>query len=617
MKDTKETAGNRSMFNAFSERPGYAALKDAIDGLPDVLDYLRTLNTSSTSTHFPSSRTKSPCLSSKSTRSIPSKLTIRPNTTLTSVTTPVYHRSSSPAARFQSRREQIIEITPGPQTYHIQEQTKPMLGTISREPRSKGNLDNTSLGPGSYEPKLISSSSKGFRFPKYQPEAISYAETPPGPGHYSNEPLLTGPAFSISTTKAKVVTTEHLGPGCYEVNTSIGKSQVGRFASAPRFQTHGIDFVPRHKPLNEEEKLAQKKRIEANMDLSSSRLEARKDKLARQSLRRSVKTQITRIAHSGLLETTKWRRQQALEEKFRRYEWRVRIEEVREVQKSWVQVMTYGCWLQTMWVQFRERKDLHQRSDRVLKSLALLSKCIGVIMCKLKRLRLQHSYTTIQRYTPFIKRWLRKAESQHRLTITNSIEYCLTQELMTQLMVRWLGKLRVVQRTIRSFLKTRRLFYIQGKMSWALTEVSMLKTSAKSRTFATEYFEGRASIPDKIKEYYIRLCVQKKLIRFFYEMRNYKKLCAEIKTEYAAQHAGEIPDSDAFPPVPSLCLTLSKEEFKELIMEAERNRLNWDKIQRHVEQPFDRRRPSSRVVIPYDSRRKSKQEFRARSPTVN
>ena len=94
-------------------------------------------------------------------------------------------------------------------------------------------------------------------------------------------------------------------------------------------------------------------------------------------------------------------------------------------------------------------------------------------------------------------------------------------------------------------------------------------------------------------------------------------LCREKREEYSAHHDGDSSDLKALPPAPVLSLVLSKEEFKELILEAEKNRLNWDKIQHHVEQPLDRRRLSSKAVVPYEARRKTKQEFRTRSPTVN
>lgn len=612
----KETAGNKTLFAAFAERPGYAALREAVEGFPDILDYLRSLTDSAASTRLPQSRIKSPGLSSKSVRGLPCRFTPRPSPS-PAPSLPVTYRSSSPAARFQSRREPHMEITPGPQAYHFHDQTRPLLGTMSRETRLKDAI-NTSIGPGCYEPHSAKSA-HGFHFAKDQMEAGISLEDQPGPGHYDTY-TTKGLAFSIAATKTKpVLVADKLGPGSYELTGKPVQNSVCRFASAPRFPTQGLDYVPRHRILKEEDKIAQKRRIEANMNLNSSRSEVRKEHLEQQSLKRSVKMEITRMARSGLLESTKWRRKQALEDKFQRYEWRVRIEEVREVQKNWFTALICGSLLRILWVKCQLRKELHRKSCKYLRFLTLLSKCIGVIRLKTQEIRLKRAYSTLKLYIPRIKRWVRSRKDFHRQLIASSIEQGLTQELISQLLIRWQGKLRVVQRAIRSFLRQRRLFYIQGKMSWALTEISLQKNTAKSRTFATEYLEGRASIPEKIKEYYIRLCVQKKLIRFFYELRNHRKACAEIRAEYAEQHdesSSEL-EPEAFPPAPVLSLGLSQEEFKQLVLEAEKNRLNWDKIQHHVEQPLDRRRLSSKVVIPYGDRRKSKQEFRARSPTVN
>jgi hypothetical protein len=130
--------------------------------------------------------------------------------------------------------------------------------------------------------------------------------------------------------------------------------------------------------------------------------------------------------------------------------------------------------------------------------------------------------------------------------------------------------------------------YIQAKMGWAIAEVSLRKNS-KSRTFATDVFE-KPSIPDKVKEHYIRAYIQKKSLVFFIELAKYRRFCEKVSQQYEARRCerqaeqvmrGEVRETDeevSLPAPPVLFLGLTKDDFKAMIVEAEKNRLNWDKI---------------------------------------
>ena len=228
-----------------------------------------------------------------------------------------------------------------------------------------------------------------------------------------------------------------------------------------------------------------------------------------------------------------------------------------------------------------------------------------------------------------MRRNLRARKEYYRKLISALAEKAMTQEIMFHLMTRWLWRLRRVQKAIKTFLAMRRLYYMHTKMNWALAEISLHQASAKTRTFATDLLEGKKSTPDKIKEYYIRFCIQKKMIRYFFDVRNYKRTCKELQSDHDEKRLekeaemvlkGEYSIEEeelVLPPAPVLNLQLTKDDFREMIAEAEKNRLNWDQIQQHVEQPFDRRRPSKVAVVAYNDRRKSKAGFRTRSPTVN
>jgi len=590
------------LFANFEDRSGYQTFKTAIDAVPDVLGYLRRLNSHSPTTPDDGFRRRGesftrPFLSSfnkKQSLGAGSRFTTRPETA-PGDSAFVPNRGGSPACRFQFRHETTTPMTPGPQSYQVTTPTKPLLGTISREPKFKERKsdDGSIIGPGSYEVDVASvRGNRGYRFGKGLCDELPIVEPLPGPGHYKPSEIGTSAGYSMG--KAMVVPvaaiSQRLGPGCYNTSPSQVESPSCRFSSAPRFPSSGqFDYIPRHRLLTREEKDAQRRRIEANKDLQAYTEANRKDILAKRGTLNSIKMEVTKIAKSSLMESIKQRRQLAMEDKFRRFEWRRNKTEVMEIGKNWVSALLVLDLVVAIQHRYQARKELHVRSRYALLFLTVMSISVGVILRRLKKMRTRRSIQVISRLlVPAAKRWVHIRSTQYQSLIVNLVEKAMTQDVIFQLMVRWLGQLHKVQVAIRRFLARRRLMYIQAKMGWAIAEVS-LKKNAKSRVFATEIFE-KPSIPDKVKEHYIRAYIQKKSLAFFSDLAKYRRICEKVARQYEARRcerqaemimrgeAGEEEEGLLLPASPVLFLGLMKDDFKVMIVEAEKNRLNWDKI---------------------------------------
>lgn len=598
-----EDLTSRSIFATFEDKSGYQTFKAAVDAVPDVLGYLHRLNSHSPVTPGSSFRRQreSPSRSFLSSSNkkysfgTHARFTIRPETAPGDSGLAVKHRgSSSPACRFQFRHETMTPMTPGPQSYQVVTPTKPLLGTISREPKFKERKseDVQSVGPGAYDLDSSSRGHRGFRFGKELTDDLPTVEPLPGPGHYQPTEKVTSAGYSMGKALAMPMANvgQRLGPGCYNTSPSKVESPACRFSSAPRFPSSSqFDYIPRHRKLTKDEKEAQKRRIAANKDLESYKESNRKELLAKRGTINSTKMEVTKIAKSTLMESIKHRRQLALEDKFRRFEWRRNRTEVMEVGKSWISALLVLDVMVSIRHKYEHRKELHIRSRYALLFLTVTSLSIGVILRRLKRIRTRRSLEVISRLlVPVAKQWVSSRSSQYKALIVSLVEKAITQDIIFQLMVRWLAQLRRAQTAIRRFLARRRLMYIQAKMGWAIAEVS-LKKNSKSRTFATDVFE-KPSIPDKVKEHYIRAYIQKKSLVFFNELAKYRRFCEKVSQQYEARRCerqaeqvmrGEVRETDeevSLPAPPVLFLGLTKDDFKAMIVEAEKNRLNWDKI---------------------------------------
>ena len=297
----------------------------------------------------------------------------------------------------------------------------------------------------------------------------------------------------------------------------------------------------------------------------------------------------------NLQANTTERRRAALEEKFRKFEMRTRKEEMKEVQKVWVAAITYAGSVLVFHHKFENRKvpptqALHIRSESALKFLTLTCLCVGVILRKRSAIRKRRALVVLRRLSPYVAKWTIRKRKQCREEIASFFEKAMTQDVVYQLMRRWVRNLLMVQRAVKQFLTSRKLMYATLKHTWNLTEVEIHKNLAKSKAFQTDFaYEGLSSIPEVVKDYYLRGGLQQKFIAYFEEVKKYRTECERLRKlhqENSLETAAEaillgLKPEDLYyevPLPPVFTVYLTKSDVKGLILEAETNRLNWDKI---------------------------------------
>lgn len=284
------------------------------------------------------------------------------------------------------------------------------------------------------------------------------------------------------------------------------------------------------------------------------------------------------------------RRKAALEDKLRRFEMRMNKEELGKVQRRWVTALTYVGVMMLFHVKFQSRKALHIRSQAHLKFLMLICMSLGVILRKRLAIRKRRALAVLQDISPFVARWVLRHKQKMRESITSFVERTMMQDVIYQLMRRWVRNLLLVQRAVKQFLGRRKLLYAMLKQTWNLTEAEIHKNLLKSRNPNTELaYEGLSSIPEVIKNYYLRTGLQRKFITYYKEVVKYNEECARIRrraqetqleTAARAVMLGVTPEEVGLKlPSPPVCAVfLTRSDIKALILDAETNRLHWDKI---------------------------------------
>ena len=596
-----------TVFNSLHANRGLETFKAALEVSPDVLQYLKALNRTDSRDDFnfmrrsqsPDLRGAVPASHSGHFYGIHTRFPSRPDTAPgLSVSNPTPQHI--PTLRFQSRNEKFTDMSPGPETYFVKDTSKPLLCVLNREQKFKERQESYSslLGPGSYDVKG-GKGHPGWEFPK-SGNQVKEVDMTPGPGHYPQRSASTSVSFSIPRSEEPLFSeSKKMGPGYYGTPDPYKPSKVVKFNSSPRFhESHQqrvisnsqSDYRPQHKRLSSEEKAAQKQRLESNKDLSRVTPEARLQRISELSQKQTLQREVAKIVKFNLQSSVTQRRKTALEDKFRRYEMRMNKDALKLAQRKWVAVVTYVGSLNVLFVKFGNRKALHIRSQAQLKFLMLLSLTLGVILRKRLFIRKRRALVVLKRISPFVARWLLHHKQSMREGITSFIERTMMQDVIYQLMRRWVRNLLLVQRAVRLFLGERKLLYAVLKQTWNLTEAEIHKNLLKSRGSNAELaFEGLSSIPEVIKDYYLRAGLQRKFINYYKEVIKYKEECERIRckaeenrieTAARAIMLGVTPEEvEVKMPQPPVCsVFLTRNDIKALILDAETNRLHWDKI---------------------------------------
>lgn len=232
------------------------------------------------------------------------------------------------------------------------------------------------------------------------------------------------------------------------------------------------------------------------------------------------------------------------------------------------------------------RKDLHYRSHRLLVRLTVLMRAFGKFLNIKSKIRIKQSTTIINRFYGSIKTWITKRKEHHMEVLLEAVEYSATSKFMFKIMARWHNRLLLIQRKLKSSLIHIKIRNGIMKMNWNRVEMSIFNNGKKKRkiirsneSFQSGLIPGNSTIPEFVKEYYIRNKLKQRVRDYIREVYYHKIQCQAIIDNYTYSIKTGDYDTELTCQLPEKPITryyITQDEFKYMIMEALKNRLKWE-----------------------------------------
>lgn len=269
------------------------------------------------------------------------------------------------------------------------------------------------------------------------------------------------------------------------------------------------------------------------------------------------------------------------------YELRQRKHEINEITQAWSVLSILHICSVFMHDLTIHRKDLHYRSHKLLVRLTTIMRSIGKFLTIKSRIRTKQSSTIINRFYGSIKMWITKRKEHHLMVILEVVENSAASNFMFRLMARWYTKIVFIQRKLRLSLLHIKMRNGIMKLNWNRVEIMLFNKAIKKRktissikSYNPGLIQGNSSIPDFVKEYYIRNKLKQRVRDYIRELYYHKIQCQAILKNYT----NYLRDRDNYPtqlnyklpekPVKRYYIT--QDEYKYMIMDALKNRLKWE-----------------------------------------
>jgi hypothetical protein len=183
---------------------------------------------------------------------------------------------------------------------------------------------------------------------------------------------------------------------------------------------------------------------------------------------------------------------------------------------------------------------------------------------------------------------LQKIKYQFSEAVIEVIETSLTRRMLFKLHACWYSKVLILQRGIRKLLAGRRILKLFWRVEWNQMEKRSLpqkKLTAKRRLSVIQVC-GATSIPDQVKDFYIKKFILKRVREYIQALRLHHAECKRLnhlfqrrRRELEIQAWGKkIEFKITLPPSPQKNYRMGLEDYRELIKEALSNRTDWESI---------------------------------------
>lgn len=268
-------------------------------------------------------------------------------------------------------------------------------------------------------------------------------------------------------------------------------------------------------------------------------------------------------------------------EKMRKYELRLRKREINEVSACWGVMSVIFISSIHMHNLIHYRINLHSRSHRLLVRLTVIMRAFGKFLKIKSTMRTRISSAIINKFYGSIRLWVKKRRNHHLQVILEVIENSAASNFMFRLMAKWHSKIIYIQRKLRASLQYIKIRNSVLKMNWNRVEAHLYQNAIKKRKLMNiiepSLLQGTFTIPNFVKEYYIRNKLKQRVRDHMREMYFYRQQCSAILS--SANSKGDRYYYKAkieLPPKPVSRYYITKEEYKYMIQDALKNRLKWE-----------------------------------------
>ncbi|OMJ80418.1 hypothetical protein SteCoe_19321 [Stentor coeruleus] len=332
----------------------------------------------------------------------------------------------------------------------------------------------------------------------------------------------------LSATATFNTTRFNIGPGTYE--SSPKNDQKGIFLSGtPRFEGFEVKAA--------EDFIEQKSRnylcqtmIKKNKDMAKHTKERRLQSLEETTKIRDFESLVhkrTKIALESLNRETKLKN---YTEKISKFEWRMKRFEIHKVKIGWGCLITVASTIFIFNLKVKLKKHAIKRINKMFMILYWVSKAVGKIAIKLKRIRWNYLIKTVNKRSPLIRNWIEKRKKIYNKMIVALIERVLFGNYMTRLMVNFKKYIYLIQYSIRHIIRIKRarnwgLMLLFKKLETKVLERKGQKRSFKDHTFAP------AMIEVEIRKYYLKAAR-----KYMMDVKAYKE---KIKEEHGSSRGSE------------------------------------------------------------------------------
>lgn len=238
-----------------------------------------------------------------------------------------------------------------------------------------------------------------------------------------------------------LIAPSRLGPGSYQAETTR-TALVASFEKAPRFpvtfQERIATYRPHVRQLSSGERKEVALRIQTNIAAikrytPDERLKTLREKAAmeetRLSLTRSFRTELASLTHR--------KREEDLQTKLRRFQWRMNPAAISKGKRKWVGLFCGFSAMSKWQSRFISRKILHLRSEKVLKFLLVMCISIGRIRLLVSRNRRKKAFATLRKLVPFLTHWRRKHRKELVERVAETLEMATSRQTIYKLIGLW------------------------------------------------------------------------------------------------------------------------------------------------------------------------------------